>query len=217
MSLNKTKILTDIDVVGFILVMMAGWINVIGARLLLENQNSFLSGKAEEIGSWFAQGELRSHLIVIWIVVAFIMGAGFSSIITKKYGLTGGLIFTGLILLIASFPVSHGNFRFVSIAIPLTMGSQNAATSLTPINRTTHLTGPATDIGINLFQGDFKGAMFWIIRWIAFPIGAYIGYEFIEFVVHVKRLDPSLSFIVPAVIILLTGIIQKLTVDIPLK
>lgn len=216
MAWKNVKILTDVNIVGFILVMVAGWVDTVGVKLFLYERVSFMTGRAAQIGEWLARSEYKKLAIIAIIVIAFITGAGISTRVTRKWGLTGGLIFTGLLLFLSAFSVYTEHARFVSVAIPLAMGSQNATTSLTAINRTTHLTGPATDIGIKLSMGDWSGAIFWILRWIAFPLGAFMGYEFIEIAIEHKNLNTSLALIIPSIVIISTGILQKKVFDIPL-
>lgn len=213
---EKSRVFTSVNVVGFILVMMAGWVDTAGVKFFLDERVSFMTGRAAEIGEWIAEGEFERFSFMILIVFMFILGAGISTRITKRWGLTGGLTFVGGLLFFSALPVYVGEVRFVAIAIPLAMGAQNAATSLTPINRTTHLTGPATDIGIKLSNGDIRGAVFWILRWIAFPLGAFLSYGFVEMTIRNDNIDTSLSLIIPAIVILAIGFIQKRFVDIPL-
>ncbi len=213
---SMIKILTPVNIVGFILVMMAGWINTAGVKLFLNERVSFMTGRAAELGELIAEGDIRGFRFIIIIVIIFIIGATISARITRKWGLVGGLTFSGTLLIIAAFCIYEGDMNFIAIAIPMAMGGQNAATSLTPINRTTHLTGPATDIGVHLSSGNWNDIIFWLLRWIAFPLGAFVGFDFIEkFTIH-DHIDRSLVLIIPAIVIILTGIVQKMTVDIPL-
>lgn len=213
---STVQILTPVNIVGFILVMMAGWIDTASLKLFLNERVSFMTGRAAELGELIAKGNIKSFYFIITIVMIFIIGAAISSKITKKCGLLGGLTFSGMVLLIAAFLIYKGDTRFVAIAIPMAMGGQNAATSLTPINRTTHLTGPATDIGVHLSSGNWNGIIFWLLRWIAFPLGAFLGFQFIEKFTTQNYIDNSMVIIIPAIIIILTAIVQKMTVDIPL-
>lgn len=213
---DKVEILTGVNVVGFILVMMAGWVDTAGVKVFLNERVSFMTGRAAQLGEWLAEGELEKFSYIVLIVLMFILGSAVSTKITRRWGLVGGLTFTAGLLFFAALPVYIGQVRFVAIAIPLAMGAQNAATSLTEINRTTHLTGPATDIGIRLSDGDINGAIFWILRWIAFPLGAFMSYEFVEVTINNDNINTSLSLIIPAVIIILTALIQKRFVDIKL-
>ena len=97
----------------------------------------------------------------------------------------------------------------------MAMGCQNAATSLTKINRTTHLTGPATDIGINIAEGNWEVVKFWLWRWIGFPLGSIIGFNLANLVDN-NIISISSTLIIPAIIIILIGIIQKVILYIPL-
>lgn len=213
---STVTILTPVNVVGFILVMMAGWIDTASLKLFLNERVSFMTGRAAELGELIAKGNIKSFYFIIAIVVIFIIGAAISCKITKKWGLIGGLTFSGIVLILAGLYIYEGDTRFAAIAIPMAMGAQNAATSLTPIKRTTHLTGPATDIGVHLSSGNWNGVIFWLLRWIAFPLGAFLGFQFIEKFTTQDYIDNSMALIVPAIIIILTAIIQKITVDIPL-
>ncbi len=213
---DKVRVLTSVNIVGFILVMMAGWVDTAGVKFFLNERVSFMTGRAAQIGEWLAAGEFEQFFYLLLIVLMFILGAGISTKITRKWGLTGGLTFVGALLFFSALPVYIGEVRFVAIAIPLAMGAQNAATSLTPINRTTHLTGPATDIGIRLSSGDINGAVFWILRWLAFPLGAFLSYEFVEMSFKNDNIDTSLSLIIPSIVIVATGLIQRRYADIQL-
>lgn len=213
---DKVEVLTSVNIVGFILVMMAGWVDTAGVKFFLNERVSFMTGRAAQMGEWLAEGEFEQASYIVLIVLMFILGAAISTRITRTWGLTGGLNFVGGLLFFSALPVYIGEVRFVAIAIPLAMGAQNAATSLTPINRTTHLTGPATDIGIKLSSGDINGAVFWILRWMAFPLGAFLSYEFVEMSLRNDNVDTSLSLIIPSIVIVATGLIQKRFVDIQL-
>lgn len=213
---STVKILTPVNIVGFILVMMAGWIDTVGVQVFTNERVSFMTGRAAELGELIAKGDMRGFLFILIIVLIFVVGATISAKITRKWGLMGGLTFSGMLLIIAAFFTYEGETHFVEIAIPMAMGGQNAATSLTPINRTTHLTGPATDIGLYLSSGNWNGIIFWLLRWIAFPVGAFIGFKAVGKSMTHNHINIVLTLIIPAIIIIFTGIIQKMTVDIPL-
>ncbi|MEW9094191.1 MAG: YoaK family protein [Clostridiaceae bacterium] len=213
---STIKILTPVNIVGFILVMMAGWIDTVGVQVFTNERVSFMTGRAAELGELIAKGDIRGFSFILIIVLIFVVGATISAKITRKWGLMGGLTFSGMLLIIAAFFTYEGETHFVEIAIPMAMGGQNAATSLTPVNRTTHLTGPATDIGVYLSSGNWNGIIFWLLRWIAFPVGAFIGFKAVGKSITHDHINTVLTLIIPAIIIIFTGIIQKMTVDIPL-
>lgn len=212
---SKFKISTQINIVGFILVLMAGWIDTVGVKLFLNQSPAFMTGRGLTLGYFAFKLDLKAFINVVLVIVAFIAGAYISTIITRKTGLTGGLIFTGILIIIASLPLCLRETTIDTIIIPMAMGCQNAATSLTGIKRTTHLTGPATDIGINMAKGNWKIVSFWIIRWIGFPMGSIIGFNLVNMVSQ-NKINISITLIIPAIIIILTAIIQKKIFDIPL-
>lgn len=213
---SKVEIITPVNIVGFILVMMAGWIDMAGLKIFLNERVSFMTGRAAQLGEWIAEGAFGQLKIVVIIIITFILGASISTRVTRRLGLLGGLTLEGTLLIMSAFFMYKDNSKLAAIIIPMAMGVQNAATSLTPINRTTHLTGPATDIGMNLASGNWNQVMFWLLHWVAFPLGAFIGYNFIVRAKLDRNIDMSLVIIIPAIIIILTGIIQKVTVNIPL-
>lgn len=94
---SNIKIITPINIVGFILTLVAGWVDTIGLELLLDERSSFMSGRGATLGYWAFKGDLKTFMKVAVVVVAFIIGAYVSTKITKKSGLTGGLLFTGLL------------------------------------------------------------------------------------------------------------------------
>lgn len=212
---SKLKISVQTNIVGFILVIMAGWIDTVGVKLFLNESPAFMTGRGLILGYWAFKLDLKAFMSIVLVIMAFIIGACISTIITRKSGLTGGLFFTGVLIIIASFPICLRDITIDTVIIPMAMGGQNAATSLTRINRTTHLTGPATDIGINIAKGNWKVVMFWILRWIGFPIGSVIGFNLVH-LVNSNIMNISTTLIIPAIIIILTGIIQKLIFNIPL-
>ena len=95
------------------------------------------------------------------------------------------------------------------------MGSLNAATSLTKVGRTTHLTGPITDIGIYLAKGNWMQALFWILRGMGFLIGATVACIIVG-VCNSKGINTYNTLIIPASIIIATALFQKKYIGIEL-
>jgi uncharacterized membrane protein YoaK (UPF0700 family) len=212
---NKFKISTQVNIVGFILVTMAGWVDTVGVKLFLNESPAFMTGRGLTLGYWAFKLDLKAFMSIVLVIIAFIIGSCISTIITRNIGLSGGLIFTGILIIIASFPICLKEITIDTIIIPMAMGCQNAATSLTQINRTTHLTGPATDIGINIAKGNWRIVRFWILRWIGFPLGSIVGFNLVH-MVNNNIINISTTLIIPAIIIILTAIIQKIIFNIPL-
>lgn len=211
----KIKILTQASIIGFILVLMAGWINTVGIKLFLLESPAFMTGRGLLLGYWAFKGDIHAFVRISIVVSAFIAGASISTLITKKTGLIGGLFFVAILLIIGAFNIYFNKMKIITIIIPMAMGAQNATCSLTPINRTTHLTGAATDIGINIANGNWDIVRFWLIRWIAFPLGAFIGFNLVD-MVNNNLMNESLTFLLPGLIIIFTAIFQKIFFDIPL-
>ena len=208
---NQTSI--GINIIIFILSITAGWINAVGIELFLNEDSSFMTGRAKALGYHIFNLDFKLFLGVVSVIVAFIVGSFFSTIVTKRMGLKGGLILTGMLIIIPSL-IQYPKYT-IKICLPMAMGCQNAATSLTPINRTTHLTGPMTDLGINLAKGNWHKAIFWFRRLIGFSLGSLIGFNLVNMVSN-KAINISITLIIPASIIILTGIIQERILDIPL-
>lgn len=209
----KAQTSTGINIVVFILAAMAGWIDTAGIVLFLNGESGFMTGRVHMLGYHLFNFDLKLFTVVLLVIIAFIMGSFISTRITKKIGLKGGLILTGILVIISSLPVS---MQYISaFFLPMAMGSQNAATSLTPLNRTTHLSGTTTDLGINLAKGNWNKVMFGACSFIGFPLGSFIGFNLGNMVDN-NPIHRSLALIVPALIIILTGIIQDRKLNIPL-
>ena len=211
---HKNRIFVGVNIIGFILSATAGWIDAVGVKLFLNDNSAFMTGRGLSLGYWMFMWDLKAFISIGLVVIAFITGAFISTKISGKFGLMGSLFFTGFLIVIASFPPFLKDPTIYTMLIPMAMGCQNAATSLTQINRTTHLTGPATDIGINLAQGNWPMAIFWILRWAAFLLGSVIGFNLVS-MVNNNRIRISITLIIPAVIIMTTGIVQRVFLNIP--
>lgn len=210
------KVFTPVNIVGFILVMMAGWIDTIGVFFYIDERSSFMTGRAVKLGKYIFTGDIQEIKVVLLVIASFIIGACISTLITRKFGLVGGLSFTSILILTT---VLSSFLKFMNVAIitiPMAMGVQNAAKSLTDINRTTHLTGPATDIGINIAKRNWNLVIFWALRWVGFSLGAVIAYRFIH-IFRIKNISYSYALLIPGIIIFITGIIQKILFDIPVS
>ena len=204
MEKKKIEILNSVNVIGFILVMCAGWIDIVGLKISVTERTSFLTGRAAMLGESFFNGDFSKALVVILIVASFIFGAYIGTIITEKKGCKYGLLLTSFLIILSALVLSEFNQLEINIAlilIPIATGCLNASTSLTKIGRTTHLTGPATDIGIFLAKKDYNKVIFWALHWIAFPLGAFLGLYFLS--LFQKHLLPLPSvLLIPATLII---------------
>ncbi len=222
-------VFTPVNIVGFLLITMVGWIDLVGVKLFFNQRCAFMTGRASAIGENLANRNITEALFVSCVlVISFMIGAGISAKVTKKSGLIGGLTLTGLLVITAAILIGPAaesmdatkkltgfmvrNRVILGILLPMALGCMNAATTLTPINRTTHLTGPATDIGINFALGNWSMCIFWLFIWIGFPLGAFLGMFLV-----LKGLSPALNLAIPGIGIILIAMVQKATVNIPLK
>lgn len=203
-----------IHIAGFILALAAGWVDTLGVYVFLGENSPFLTGRVVKLGKYLVSGETKKMLAVLILVAAFTSGAVLATLLTKKRGLAAGLGLTGLLLILTPFLARPASFDLALLTIPLAMGAQNAATSLTGINRTTHLTGPTTDIGIYLAQGDWKMARFWSLRWLAFFLGVVSSYLLLRLTGDSKL--ALYLMLLPGLAISLTACGQKFIFRIPL-
>lgn len=225
MKKSKVNFVTPVNVVGFILVTMAGWVDIVGLKVFFGERSASMTGRAFALGASIMSNEIPKIMVIIVVVLSFIIGAAIGTRQTKKHGLTRGLLTTAALLLLAGIlmiidggkaTIVTGSMGITVVLIPASMGCMNASTSLTAINRTTHLTGPATDIGISIANKDWNTTVFWALRWIGFVFGVILGLLFIN--LFWERDNPVFAaFLIPPVIIALTAIIQQKTVNIPLK
>lgn len=210
-----TRGLIEINIIGFILSAVAGWINAVGISLFLNGGPSFMSGKALLLGSFILKGDVKAFMDLGLIIISFIVGACISTIITRRKGLGAGLLLAGSLITLSSFPFALKSLVLDTIIISMAMGCQNAATSLTALNRTTHLTGPATDIGMNIAKGNWNRVTFWTLRWISFPIGAAIGFMLVE-MFYKNIISLSFTLLLPGVFIIGISVLQEFFLHIPL-
>ena len=207
---SAKKLNTKVHIVGVILMAIAGWINTISLVVLSEN-SSFLTGRVAKLGHFILCGEKAGAMEIIIIIVFFVVGSCISAMLTQKGGLSIGLYFSaGLLVLtlIGFYGTQASSIAFVTL--PMSMGGQNAATSLTSISRTTHLTGPITDIGIRLANGNFMQALFGVLRALGFLVGAAAAYHFTS-----KGAGLFYALISPAIVISAVAFFQKRFLEIP--
>lgn len=204
-----------ISITGFILTTMAGWIDTIGVKLILDQRSASMTGRGHILGYWAYKLEFKMFISIVLIILAFIMGAFLSTIIARKVGLIGSLSLTGILIIIGSLPFVFQHLILGTIFLPMGMGCQNAGTSLTEIKRTTHLTGASTDIGINMAKGNWKVVRFWLYRWVGFPLGSFIGFNLAN-QANKNIISISITLIIPAIIIILTGVMQDKYLNIPI-
>ncbi len=216
MKKRETHFYVSINFVGFVLMLVAGWIDAFAIHIFLSENTSFLTGRIAKLSKFLFNADKQGIKEIVLIVTFFLIGAYLSTIFTKKFGLCGGLYFSGaIVILTAVLLYFYKTINFALITIPLSMGAQNAATSLTAVGRTTHLTGPITDIGINIAKGNWKVVLFWLLRLAAFIFGTALSYKIIT-LVYDKNIMLCLTMLFPGLIVIFLALLQKKTINIPL-
>ena len=150
---------------GMWLAFIAGAMNA-GAFLAVKQYTSHMTGIVSSTADWVALGNFKLALAGVGALLSFIIGSAVSEILImwgrhrnlqSEYALP--LTFEAFLLLLFGFMGEYLHHEFVGLFVPLTvmllcftMGLQNAI--ITRISnaliRTTHMTGIATDIGIEL-------------------------------------------------------------------
>lgn len=214
---KKDALYIPINITGFVLAFVAGWIDVFALRFVLKENTSFLTGRVAKLGESLLQGDISGFMLLILIILSFVIGAFVSAFVTQRKGLSAGLYLSGIAILITALLVLVGDktTNFAFFLIPFAMGAQNAATSLTPIGRTTHMTGPITDIGIYMSRGNWRCVLRLVIRLFAFVLGTTASFCLLGLVDENSFLA-ALAIFVPGLIVILTGVLQKKICDIPI-
>lgn len=211
---SKIEIITPINILVSVFAFVAGWVNIAGYNLFMHTRPSSMTGRSAEIAESLARGEFDTVLYLFGVVALFITGVITSSLITKKFGFTGGLIYVVVILLLDIILISNNKHLGVfPITLSMAMGAQNGTTSLTDISRTTHMTGATTEFATNIAYGNWNKAIFWGIRWIFFPLGGFVSYKFMTWLKFNNHRQALILF-VPILIILSTAFLQKKFVNI---
>ncbi len=212
-SKPKAQISTEVKIMAFILAMLAGWIDAVGLRLFFTADSAFMTGRVHLLGQYIFRMEAKLFFGILLEIVTFIIGSFIATIITRKKGLKVGLIAAGILVIISSIHVFPKYMN--AIFLPMAMGCQNGSTSLTPLGRTTHVSGVVTDFGINLAKRNWKDLMFWGGRLIGFPLGVAIGLNFAKLAQDIG-ISGAIMLIIPAIILILIAIIQEKKCKIPL-
>lgn len=214
MEETNVEVLTPINILVSVLAFVGGWVNIIGYNVFMDTRPSSMTGRAAEIAESLGRGELKTFAYLVLVVILFVLGVMISSLITKRFGFTQGLMFVVAILVLNLIIVNaHHTLKFFSVFLSMAMGAQNGATSLTNISRTTHMSGATTELGINIAFRNWDKVIFWGIRWIFYPLGGFLAYVFIDWL-YANNLNESFTLIIPIIIILFTALVQKKFVDV---
>lgn len=176
---------------------LAGMINAITTFSLLFERSSHMSGRATDLGVGFAAPFIvadqarrtafwEEGLIVLIIMASFVFGAVLGAILIRTVGFGAGVMIVAFPIALAGIMIYHGVAPGAANAfsteravwgflLALPMGMQNALTSLTPIGRSTHVTGTLTDLGISIASHTHKKTIHLFARWAGFALGGAAG------------------------------------------
>jgi MFS family permease len=173
--------------VGGILSFWAGSINTTTTLAVFFERASHVSGRLNDVGM-NAVLEPAHGLLVLVIWIGFSFGGFLAGMLLDRIGLTRSLLLIAGSIGIATFLVYGGVYvvndgeyplarYLIAFYLPITMGYQNAITTLLPIGRSTHWTGDSTDLGIAVAKRNYLFAFRNLFKIFGFICGAAImGY-----------------------------------------
>ena len=160
------------DVFGFV----AGLTN----SLSLLNMGVFtthLTGALTNAGVSLGSIDFVSFALYIGVFASFIIGSILAAALMAKKSFTYASLITAALLIIvglfmpAQIQKRSADQLLFSFLAATTMGAQNASTGLTPIGRTTHITGASTDFGAAIAKKDLKNTVRLGLFLLCFMIG----------------------------------------------
>lgn len=220
MKRRKIKAVSSYNIVGFSLTMIAGWIDAIGLRIFFSERSSSMTGRAAALASSIVAGDWFRVMKLVIIILSFIVGAVIGTGQTRRKGLSRGLFTSAILLLLITLALifekesvgaNMSAYYLILALTPMALGCMNASTSLTPLSRTTHLTGLTTELGICIQKRDWYGVFSYTIRWVAFLSGAISS-----MLISGYSMPLFLTYLIPCLAIASIGLIQKKFVRIPL-
>lgn len=211
MHKQPIKLFTHVNLIGFVITFMAGWIDTVSILLVLDERVSSMTGRFSKVGRLLSQGHISYALAIFLIISMFVLGSVLSTLITSKVGLVGGLSLSGILLIITAFTSLKTSFNLALITLPLATGSINAATTITDIGRTTHLTGAVTDFGISIAHSNWNSVVFWGLRFIAFLLGILVSFRVID-AYNQSIIGFAPILLIPAITLIVTGLVHRFVI-----
>lgn len=152
-----------IEIGGFLLASLAGYVNAVGLLGFSHQSVSHLTGASSLLGAALANLSGLEALHLALILLSFMLGAAWSGFFIENTALKAGrrysfaLVTEGVFLLAAMYCLNHG-LSLGHYLASAACGLQNAMVSTFSgaVVRTTHVSGLITDIGImlgNRFRG----------------------------------------------------------------
>ena len=179
------------------LAMLAGYMNAFSTVSLLFKRSAHMSGRATDLGRGLmapfvltdvaARTRLFEEAVIIAIMtVSFVAGAVLGTKLKAACGMGKALIMVGLLISVGAVTIYMGLPAGVlnvfsleraiwAILLCVPMGMQNAVTSLTPIGRSTHITGTLTDLGTAIADKAHSVTVHLSCRWGGFVLGGSVG------------------------------------------
>jgi len=200
---------------------LAGTINGITTFTLLFERSAHMSGRATDLGvaliAPFIVDDtarrtafLEEALIIGVITASFVFGAVCGTKLIRSIGLGRTIVIIGITIAIAgsmAFFVPEGETSVWSFEralwaflLPFAMGMQNASTTLTPIGRTTHVTGTLTDLGVSIASNTRRKTIHLFTRWGGFVSGGAVALWMVLFIP-----SPAASLLLCAAFAIITG------------
>lgn len=151
--------------IWFMLASQGGFLNVAGF-IFVKKFVSHLTGFATLAGNAFSLGNYRLGFEMLMVPIFYLLGTMFTAIFTEKrrieekspryfiiFSTQTALLFSIWMIGILNFWNHHNTFSLLAL-LSIICGIQNAAisSSSNSIIRTTHLTGPTTDLGIGIIR-----------------------------------------------------------------
>ena len=72
---SKIQILNAINIIAFILSIMAGWVDTVGIKLFLYEDSAFMTGRAKALGYHAYNLDFRLFVFVLAVIMSFIIGS----------------------------------------------------------------------------------------------------------------------------------------------
>lgn len=178
---------TGLVTVGTLLSFTAGTINGIATNAIVFDRVSHLTGRVSNMLRDLWVNPLHGFL-GLGIVYVFVIGSFLGSKLLPRLGLTRSLLVSVVPLALVSLMLYEAKvaaspkdmfppIRFaVAYLLALAMGLQNSVTSLTPLGRTTHVTGDLTDMGAAIANSKWRHAGYIFAKHLGFACGGLAGF-----------------------------------------
>ncbi len=177
-----------VEVGGFFLAVLAGSVNAIGLLGFRHEAVSHLTGVSTLLGLELAQSDFSQVMHLLLIMLGFVLGAAYSSLIIGNASLQlgrryGFALLSEAVLLFLSMMLLNSGSTIGHICASAACGLQNAMTTTYSgaVVRTTHVTGLFTDLGIMLglklrgHPADYRKIFLYLLLIGGFIVGGMVG------------------------------------------